>query len=143
MKRSGCLEGCFLLTVGGFVVAIAAAIAIPGFVTVKVPPVLPKLRTNLKEAYKECAYHLARYYNDLPVRELSLAQWAKNTKQWKVFDLKTGGQLDLNVGFNKTKVLGRLVEAQYGKLAYGLDLDNGDKSCITRSGEEREDWSCE
>ena len=143
MKRPGCLEGCFLLAVGGAVVVIAAAIAIPRFVTFKVPPALPTLRNHLSNSYKECAYHWARYGDDLPVRKLSFTQWASKTKQWKVLDLKTGENLDLNAGCNDIKVLGKLLAAQYGKLAYGLDLSNGDKSCITLSGEEREDWSCE
>ena len=138
MTRRGCFEGCVLLVVG----AIAVAIAAPMYMTIKEDDPRNTLRSILQNAYKECAYHMARTDEGLPVRDLQLTELAKNS-YWEVFDLKTGGQLDLNAGCNETKVLAKPLAAHYGKLAYGLDLIEGYKSCITRDGEKRDDWSCE
>ena len=147
MTRRGCFEGCVLLVVG----AIAAAISIPSCMTVRRSPLQDTLRGHLANSYKECAFHLARFEEDLPVRDLALTKWADKSNRWweeksgrwKVFDLKTRSQLDLNAGCNTTKVLAKPLAAHYGELAYGLDLANGDKSCVTRTGEARDDWSCD
>ena len=138
MTRRGCFEGCVLLVLG----AIAAAIAIPSCMTIKEHDHRTLLRNHLATNYKLCAFYLARDGKALFVREL-LALDTKNNDLWKLFDLETGGHLDLNADCNKTKVLGKILDAHFGKLAYGLDLSNGDKSCITRTGEARDDWSCE
>ena len=142
MKRNGCLDGCLLLALGGFVVAIAAAVAIPMFVDINNDPPQNTLRNHLHNAYKECAIHLALSGEALPVRDLDLTKWLSNPYAWEVYDFKTGDQLDLNAGCNETKVLGKLVEDRYGNLAYSLNLGNGVKSCVTRSGEKRDNWSC-
>ena len=147
VKRNGCFEGCVLLVVG----AIAAAIAIPSLMTIKRSPLEDTLRGHLANSYKECAYHLARFKEDLPVRDLALTKWANKSNRWwedesgrwKVFDLKTRSRLDLNAGCTASKVLAKPLAAHYGELAYSIDLGNGDKSCITRTGEARDDWSCE
>ena len=147
MTRRGCFEGCVLLVVG----AIAAAIAIPSCMTIKRSPLQDTLRGHLANSYKECVYHLARFKEDLPVHDLGLTKlanksngwWEDKSDRWKVFDLKTRSQPNLNAGCNTTKVLAKPLAAHYGKLAYGLDLANGDKSCVTRTGEARDDWSCD
>lgn len=143
MKRSACLEGCFLLVVGGAVAAIALAIALPKFVTYRTVHPQHKIKTELKNAYKECAYILAKDGYSLPLRDLNLIEEFTAGSGSTVFELYKGDRFDLNAECDKTRLVGKPSDADYGKLAYGLDLGNGDKSCITRSGDEREDWSCE
>ena len=137
VKRNGCRQGFFLLTAGGIVATLAAIVSLP-LLSIKEPDHGTALRKHLALNYKLCAFYLARDGKAPFVHELELEM---NDSLWKLVDLETGSQLDLNNGCNKTKVLGKLLP-RFGKLAYGLDLGNGNKSCVTRSGEEREDWSC-
>lgn len=120
--------------------AILASIASLRLFPIKEPDHGRLLRNHLAMNYKVCAFYLARDGKALFVRELELLDM--NNSLWKLVDLETGSELDLNNSCNKTKVLGKLLP-RFGKLAYGLDLGNGNKSCVMRSGEERTDWSCE
>lgn len=143
VKRNGCFEGCVLLVVG----AIAAAIALPSFLTIKHNDPIKGAKLILMNIYKECVYLQATKKEGASLSLLymdSMQPPVPRHLDWEIVDLESRNSLDPGQDCFRADLLAIPIRSKsYKQLAYGLNLQNGQKSCITRDGEKHDDWSCE
>ena len=139
VKRNGCFDGCVLLLVG----AIAAAVALPSFLTVKSSHPIEDVKMALAGSAKECAVLTARKEKNLIINLTYLQRFAPRYLDWQIVDLESRSRLDPDQDCNEAHLLAVPTEKIWKKLAFGLSLQNYQKSCVTRDGEKRDDWSCE
>ena len=142
VKRNGCFEGCVLLVAG----AIAAAIALPSFLTIKSNHPIDDVKMALAGSAKECAVLTEREEKNLIINLTYLQGMhppGPHHLDWQIVDLESRSRLDPDQDCNDAHLLAIPTEKHWNKLAFGLNLQNYQKSCVTRDGEKRDDWSCE
>ena len=143
VKRNGCFEGCVLLVVG----AMAVVIALPSFLTIKANDPVKGVKLVLMNVYKECAYLQATKKEGTSLSLLymdSMQPPVPRHLDWEIVDLESRNSLNPDQDCFRADLLAIPIHSEsYKQLAYGLNLQNGQQSCVTRDGEKRDDWSCE
>ena len=123
--------------------AFALAFVVPAFFRTKEPSISPILGSKgaLNRLYKRCFVLHSRGEKDLSLKSLEI----NTSKYWHVVDADSRVSPDLDLACFEAHLLAIPTASyeSYEQLAYGLNLENGQKSCITRGGDKRDDWSCE
>ena len=143
MTRRGCIEAVAWTSIW----AIALAAAVPQFLTIKVKPPIPTVKDGLKDIHKECVFLQASGAEGRALNLLNLGtvkDFVPPYIAWRIVDKENKVFLDPDQACFKAHLLAIPTDSKdsYNQLAYGLDLANGQKSCITREGDKRDDWSC-
>ena len=142
MTRRGCFDATVLVGFG-FVLAL---VAVTHYVDFGADPPVGRVKNIISNLYKQCVYLQAYKGQGADISLVSLDDF-KSFEQafpaWSLVDYKSKSKLDA-----KQQCFGVVIAALppqniYGRLEIGLDMHNGQKSCITRDGEKRDDWSCE
>ena len=132
------LAVCF----GGYIVF---SIATPMYDDPKPLQVVSVMKNTLATVYKECIVLTANGEENLNQNLTFLPKIEPGNDGWQIVDLESRSQLDLDQDCNEAHLLAVTTKDQefWGQLAIGLNLQEGQKSCVTRDGEKRDDWSCE
>ena len=144
MARRELIDALILTSIGAFVLAIV----VPGFFAVRTEPPIPIVKGSLKSIYKECTILQAREVDGLNLNLLYLQAMqppVPHYLDWRIVDFNSGDALDPDQDCFEAHLLAIPTSRQkfYKQLAYGLNIQNAKKSCFTREGVKREDWSCE
>ena len=105
------------------------------------------IKAQLVSAHKNCAVLI---YNGETNFNHNLIGWpfstdSKHHPDWRIVDFETRGPLNPDQQCSEAHLLAVTTKNQkyWQKLAYGFNLQNAQKSCVTRDGDSRDDWSCE
>ena len=117
------------------------------FLTIKHDNPIKGVKLVLMNVYKECAYLQATKQEGMSLSLLymdSMQPPVPRHLDWELVDLESRNSLDPDQDcFRAGLLVIPIASKSYRQLAYGLNLQNGQQSCVTRDGEKRDDWSCE
>ena len=144
VKRNGCFEAIVLTAVG----FTALAIVIPMFVTIKMPNQPAHAKSLLEYIYKECAVKAAKGEgNDLRLSSLnSFKKFFNYSYGWRLSSVDSRTPPDPSQECLKASLA--VIPPSYKafkqlEFRMSSQIQNHQKSCITREGDQRDDWSCE
>ena len=140
-------RGCFSAIVFSLFGLVVLAWAVPIFLTIKHDNPIKGVKLFLMNIYKECAYLQATKQEGMSLSLLymdSMQPPVPRHLDWELVDLESRNSLDPDQDCFRAGLLAiPIASKSYRQLAYGLNLQNGQQSCVTRDGEKRDDWSCE
>ena len=128
------------------------AVCIGGYIVISVAtPMKPRqeyaVKTLLESTYKTCLVLISKGEEN---PNLDLTDLQQNNSlgprnlDWEIVDMKSRTQLDPDQNCSKAHLLAVTTKNEkfWKQLAYGLNLQNGQKSCVSREGDNRDNWSC-
>jgi len=102
--------------------------------------------TLLSDLHKECVFRMVAYETNSDISELLQKDRLKNRKDdlkySQILDYETGKPLGTGKKCSGSVVFIKPSANKFKQLGFSIKTGQGDKHCVTRQGESRQDWSC-